>query len=102
MHHRESVGEVERDVKPGTIVKPFTGNACSALLLRMISMGETRPPRPGPGQRRGVLQRHHSAPDQDVFGVLEPALMLFLISWWAAWRCHIHAILSLMGSISQH
>lgn len=101
-----AVGEVERDVKTGSTIGEAIHRhpVFPALLLRMISMGEST------GHLDQTLDNISDYYNdviprriKTVFGVLEPALMLFLIFMVGSVALSIYMpILSLMGSISQH
>ena len=101
-----AVAEVERDVKTGSTIGEaiHRHRVFPALLLRMISMGEST------GHLDQALDNVAAYYNdiiprriKTVFGVLEPALMLFLIFMVGCVALAIYMpILSLMGSISQH
>jgi type IV pilus assembly protein PilC len=98
-----AVGEVERDVKTGSTIGEAMHRhpVFPALLLRMISMGESTGHLDQALDNvaeyyNNVIPRRIKA----VFGVLEPALMLFLIFMVGSVALAIYLpILSLMGSI---
>ena len=101
-----AVEEVERDVKTGSTIGEAIHRhpVFPALLLRMISMGEST------GHLDQALDNiaeyyNDVIPRRIkmVFGVLEPALMLFLVFMVGSVALAIYLpILSLMGSLSQH
>jgi type IV pilus assembly protein PilC len=100
-----AVGDVERDVKTGSTIGEaiHRHKVFPALLLRMISMGEST------GHLDEALDNVAAYYNdviprriKTIFGVLEPMLMLFLIFMVGSVAMAIYLpILSLMGSIRQ-